>query len=132
MAPRLIRICKYQLFCSLFSVLDWKHSFCANLVQKFKIVSLNTNLVLRLIWICRIPWWYSSFRLQTINTLLEQTCSKKLKKNASLSWNLAPRLIRICKIQLLCSFFQLSTKNTLFDSLGKFWANFVKKSSSSL
>ena len=39
-----------------FSVLDWKHIFSADLIQKVKIVSLSRNLVLRLIWICRTQW----------------------------------------------------------------------------
>ena len=34
-----------------FSVLDQKYCLWANLVQKIKIVILNWNLVLRLIWI---------------------------------------------------------------------------------
>ena len=49
-----------------FSVLDWKYPFWANLVQKFEIVSLSQNLVLRLIWICSIQWWFHfiCFRLE--------------------------------------------------------------------
>ena len=39
-----------------FSVLDQKYRFLANLVQKIKIVTLSSNLVLRLISICRIQW----------------------------------------------------------------------------
>ena len=35
------------------------------MVQKFKIVSLSWNLVLRLIWICRIQWWCSILLLST-------------------------------------------------------------------
>ena len=35
--------------------------FCANLVQKVKIVRLSWNLVPRLIRICRIQWWCSLF-----------------------------------------------------------------------
>ena len=41
--PRLIWICRF-----FFSFLDWKYSFWVNLVQKFKIVSLNWNLMPRL------------------------------------------------------------------------------------
>ena len=33
------------------------------MVQKSKIDTLNWNLVLRLIWICRIQWWCSIFAL---------------------------------------------------------------------
>ena len=44
-----------------FSVLEWKHPFWANLVEKIKIVSLSWNLVPRLVRICRIQWWSSFF-----------------------------------------------------------------------
>ena len=52
-----------------FSVLDQKHPFWANVVQKTKIVSLNWNLVPRLIWISRMWWWSSLFLFYTRNTL---------------------------------------------------------------
>ena len=44
-----------------FSVLDGKHPFRGNLVQKIKIFSLSWNLVPRLIQICRIKWHCSLF-----------------------------------------------------------------------
>ena len=34
-----------------------QHIYCANLVQKFKIVSLSWNLAPRITQICRIQWW---------------------------------------------------------------------------
>ena len=37
-----------------FSVFDWKYPFCANLVQKIKIVNLILNMVPKLIQICRV------------------------------------------------------------------------------
>ena len=39
------------------------------MIQKFKIVSLSWNLVLRLIKICRIRWWYSILLLSTGNII---------------------------------------------------------------
>ena len=59
------------------SVLDRKHPFWANMVQKIKIVSLSWNLVPRLIRIWRIQWRCSLFLLYTANTLFEQIWSKK-------------------------------------------------------
>ena len=88
LVPRLIQICRNQWWCSLFLfycfnivsndhgrihscdffVFDWIYPFGANLIQKIKIVSLNWKLVRKLIWICRIQWWYSffCFRLETL------------------------------------------------------------------
>ena len=40
-----------------FSILDRKYPFRTNFVQKIKIVSLNWNLLLRIIRIWRIQWW---------------------------------------------------------------------------
>ena len=50
-----------------FFVLDRKHPFWANLVQKIKIVSLSRNLVPRIIRICRnqLHCSLSSFRPKT-------------------------------------------------------------------
>ena len=59
---RLIRIWMYNSMAVFtFSVLDGKHPFWANLVQKIKIVSFSWNLVPRLIQICRVQWWCSLF-----------------------------------------------------------------------
>ena len=38
----------------IFCVFDWKYPFWENSIQKIKIVSLNWNLVVSLIQICRI------------------------------------------------------------------------------
>ena len=49
----LVRLFLFQMQNSVvmftFSVLNWKHSFCLNLDQKFNIVSLSGSLVARLI-----------------------------------------------------------------------------------
>ena len=39
-----------------FSTLDQKHTFGANLIQKIKMISLSSNLLPRLIRICRVQW----------------------------------------------------------------------------
>ena len=44
-----------------FSIINQKHPFWTNLVQKLKIVSFTLSLVPRLIPIWRIQWWYSVF-----------------------------------------------------------------------
>ena len=63
----------------IFSVLDRKHPFWANLAQKIEVVSLSWNLIPRLIRISRIQWRSSLFLFETENTLLGQLWSKKLK-----------------------------------------------------
>ena len=50
-----------------FSNLDRKYLFSANFVQKTKIVNLSWNLVLWLIWICRIHWHYHFFLFSARN-----------------------------------------------------------------
>ena len=63
-----------------FSIFDGKYTFGSNLIKKkIKIVSLNWNLVPRLIPISKI-WWRiqcSLFLCQTKNTLFRQIRSKK-------------------------------------------------------
>ena len=51
----------------MFSILDQKQIFWANLVQKIKIVNLSRNSVSTIIRICRIQWWchFFCFRLET-------------------------------------------------------------------
>ena len=48
------------------------HNYWANLVQKFKIVSLSCNLAPRLIQICRSHWSCSLFLFSTENTIFRQ------------------------------------------------------------
>ena len=66
-----------------FSVLNRKYTFWANLVQKIKIVSLNWNLVPRLIRIYNIQWWYHFFLFWSGNNLFGQVWSKKSKLSDS-------------------------------------------------
>ena len=47
------------------SIFPWKYPFWLNLVQKL------SNLTLRVIRICRIPWWCSHFLFSTGNTFFE-------------------------------------------------------------
>ena len=67
------------------SLFDQKHPFWANLVQKIKLVSLSWNLVARLIWKCRIQWWFHFFHFWLELPLLgklgpkNQNCQFKLK-----------------------------------------------------
>ena len=59
-----------------FFVFDRKYPFLANLVQKVKIISWSSNLVARLIQICRIQWCCSLFQFLNGNTFFGQICSK--------------------------------------------------------
>ena len=45
------------------SVFNREYPFCVNLVQEIKIVSVSSNLVPRLICICRIQWWVFTFSI---------------------------------------------------------------------
>ena len=64
MIPTLIRTCRIQRWCSLFSVFEWKYPVWANLVQKTKIISLSWNLVPTLIRICRFNGNVHFFRFR--------------------------------------------------------------------
>ena len=83
---------------SLFSNFDEIYSFWVNLVQKIKRVSVNCNLVYRLIWMWRI------YRVCSFCSDLDwkypfwANLVQKMKI-VRLSWNLVPRLIWICRIQ---------------------------------
>ena len=59
-----------------FFIFDGKYPSRANLVQKFSIVSLRWNLILRLIRICIIQWWCSFFLVLTENALFGQIWSE--------------------------------------------------------
>ena len=80
----------------------WNYPIWTILVQKIKIVNLSWNLVLRLIWICRIQRWCSFYLF----------CTWKVKF-VSLSWNLGPLLIRICRMQWCYWLFCFGLKTNL-------------------
>ena len=79
-----------------FSVLHWKDCFCANLVQKIKIVNLNCNVVPRLIWIWR-SWCWCSHCIQMWSKMLKLSVYTKI-------WCLEKFKYRIQCCSLLFSF----------------------------
>ena len=81
-----------------FSVLKRKPLFWINLVQNIKIASLSRNLLPRVIWGCRIQWWFSLFFVFDWNSPFWANLVQKTKI-VSLSWNLAPRPMRISRIR---------------------------------
>ena len=87
---------------SMVMFFDWNYPIWKILVQKIKIVNLSWNLVLRLIWICRIQRWCSFYLF----------CTWKVKF-VSLSWNLGPLLIRICRMQWCYWLFCFGLKTNL-------------------
>ena len=102
-----------------FSVLDWKHPFWANLLQKIKIVTLSWNVVPRLIQICRIHWWCSYFPFYLGNSFLgkfgpkNQNCQFKLKFGTSTNSNMQNSVV----------VFTFS----VLDQKQPFWVNLVQK-----
>ena len=82
-----------------FSGLDRKHPFCANLVQKIKIVSLSWNLVPRLIRICKIEWWCSLFPFLARSTFWgklgpkNSNCPSKLRLGTKTNSNMQNSLV---------------------------------------
>ena len=66
-----------------FSVLDQKYPFCKNFVQKNKIVSVTSNLVLRLIWICKLNIAVHFFLFSIRNTLFGYVFPKNSKLSVS-------------------------------------------------
>ena len=93
-----------------FSAFDWKHLFRANLIQKMKTVSLNKNLVSRLIPICSIQWWCSLFSVLVEKHPFWVNLVQKLKV-VSLSWNMVSRSIRICRVQWCCTLSVIDRKH---------------------
>ena len=55
-----------------FFIFDWQYSFWANLVQKVKIVSLRSILILTLIRKYSIEWWCLLFSFSNGNTLFRK------------------------------------------------------------
>ena len=96
------------------SVLRWKYSLWASLVQKMKIVSFSFqkiktvswswNLEPRLIWIFKIWRWFSFYSFLDWKYSFWVNLAQKIKI-VSLSWNLVPRLFWIIKIWRWWSFF---------------------------
>ena len=96
------------------SVLRWKYSLWASLVQKMKIVSFSFqkiktvcwswNLEPRLIWIFKIWRWFSFYSFLDWKYSFWVNLAQKIKI-VSLSWNLVPRLFWIFKIWRWWSFF---------------------------
>ena len=62
-----------------FPFFDEKCPFRGNFVQNVKIISLNGNLVPRLIRMCRIQQWCSLFSFAIRNALFGQISSKKVE-----------------------------------------------------
>ena len=78
LVPTLIRICRIQLWCSLFCF--WVEMlFLGKFGPKDEIVSSRWNSRFKLFQICRIQWWRSLFLFLSENTLFGQIWSKKLK-----------------------------------------------------
>ena len=100
----------------IFSVLDRKHPFWANLVQKIKVVSLSWNVVPRLIQICRIHCWCSYFPFYLGNSLFGQNLVQKIKI-VSLSRNLVPGLFEYGELNGAVHFFCFRQETPF---LGKF------------
>ena len=82
----------------LFTFVEWKRLFWANLVQKIKIVTLSWNLVPTLIRIYRIQWWCLFFFVFDRKYLFGVNLVQKIKILV-LSWNLVPTLIWTRRIQ---------------------------------
>ena len=104
------------------SILDRKYSFWANLVQKIKVVTLSWNLLLLLIWICRIQWWCSLFRCYSEIPFLgkfgpkNQNCHFKLKFGTYTNLNMQNFMARLT--------------SSILDRKYRIWANFGPKNQS--
>ena len=107
-----------------FLVFDRKYPLLPNLIPKFKIVFVEWNLVLRVIWICIMQWWCWHLPMLTGNTQIFHKFSSKIKKFLVLSEIWYQRLIRICTIQLWCSILLFSIEDVLF--FGKFGWKYQK------
>ena len=110
-----------------FSTFEWKYSFWVNLVSKFKVVCLKSNLVLTLIRICGIQWRCSVFPFLTRNTNLikfgprNQNCQFKLKFSTYRPWDL--KNVVLNSIEKVKPGFLLSLMCMFSESNGtKFWS----------
>ena len=98
---RLIRMCRIQWWCSLFHFPP-EIPILVKFGTKFKIVSLNWNLVPRPIWICKNQWrcFFVFYRNYSFWANLIQKI-----KIVCVNWNLVPILIWIGGIQWCRSFY---------------------------
>ena len=95
-----------------FSVLDLEYQFWANLVQNVKIVSLNWNLVLILIQICRVQEWIYFSCFQQEISFLNKLGPKN--QNCHFKLNLVLRIIRVSRIQYWRLFFYFWLRGFFF------------------
>ena len=98
-----------------FSVLQRKHPFWDNLVQKIKIVNLSWNCMPRIIWISRYQWW--CFR--QVTPFLDEIGLK----NLSCQFNLKFGTKTISNMQRSMVVFAFS----VWEGKHPFSANLVKK-----
>ena len=129
LVPKLIQICRIQWWSPpfsifkkkyLFSVFGQKYPLWANLIQEIKILSLNWNLVSKLIWICRIKSWSSLFLFSTGNNhfwanLVQHYQNCQLKLNLSILTN---SNLQNSKVKFIFP---------VFDQKYSSWANVVEK-----
>ena len=102
-----------------FSLVNGKHHFWANLVQKIKIVDLFWNLVVKSN--SNMKNSMGMFTFSVINGKhLFWVNSVEIFKFVNLTRNSVLRLIQICRVQWICSLLLLWTGNTV---LGKFGPN---------
>ena len=92
-------IFKIQCWCSLIlsEIPIFGNFYLSFLFQKIKIVCWSWKLEPRLIWTCRIWWWFSFFLFHIANTFFGQICSKKIQI-VCWSWKFEHRLFRISQI----------------------------------
>ena len=108
-----------------FSVVDWKHPFWANLVQKIKAVCLSWNLVPTLIrmfqirlWCSLFPFWLEIPFLGKFGPKTEK-CLFKLKFDIKTNWNVLDSMVTINF--LFSAFLQFFWLEIPF--WGKIWSN---------
>ena len=99
LAPRLIWICCFQWWCSLFQFLI-ENTFLGKFGLKNQIVSLSWKLVFRLIRILRVEEFSRDVHLFlfSIGSMLFRKFVPKIKI-VCWSWNLESRLNWICRIR---------------------------------
>ena len=86
----------------IFSVFDWKYPSFWKFVPKIKTFCWSSNLDSKLIWICRLRWWFSFFLDRKYPPWFNLVQKFKI---VSLRRNLVSRLNWICKILWWCSLF---------------------------